>query len=84
MSVPNCLIPVVVCPLLWNSLELTQALVRDVGVYEGHFVPPKEQRPPPLVVSLKSHDAINKSKLVRTPPPPVRRHHQIAASGRDP
>ena len=22
--------------------------------------------------------------LVRTPPPPVRRHHQIAASGRDP
>jgi len=64
MSVPNCLIQVVVWPLLWNSLELTQALVRDVGVYEGHFVPPKEQRPPPLVVSLKLHDAINKSKLV--------------------
>jgi hypothetical protein len=64
MSIPNRLIPVVVCPLLWNSLELTQAIVRNIRVYEGTFVPPKEQRPPPLVVSLKSHVAINKSKLV--------------------
>ena len=24
------------------------------------------------------------TNLVRTPPPPVRRHHQITASGRDP
>ncbi len=64
MSVPNRLIPAVVCPLQWNSLELTQALVRDVGVYEGDFVPPMEQHPPPLVVLLKSHDGINESKLV--------------------
>jgi hypothetical protein len=26
----------------------------------------------------------NSYQLDRTPPPPVRRHHQIAASGRDP
>ena len=30
------------------------------------------------------HDPDMCSALVRTPPPPVRRHYQIAASGRDP
>ena len=32
----------------------------------------------------RTHRAYSISVLVRTPSPPVRRHHQIAASGRDP
>ena len=36
-----------------------------------------------LVVS-KPHVFNLTGQLVRMPPPPVRRHHQIAASGRDP
>ena len=64
MSIPYRLIPVVVCLLNWNSLELTVPLVGYVRVHEGHLVPPQEQRPPPLDIALAAHDPINKTKLV--------------------
>jgi hypothetical protein len=64
MSIPYCLVPVVVCPGNWNSLELAVPLVGYERVHEGHLVPPQEQRPPPLDVALEAHDPINKTKLV--------------------
>jgi hypothetical protein len=64
MGVPYCFVPVVVCPLNWNSLELAVPLVHYVGVYKRHFVPPQEECPPPLDDPLKAHDPIDKSKLV--------------------
>ena len=64
MSIPYRLVPVVVCPGNWNSLELAVPLVGYVRVHEGHLVPPQEQRPPPLDVALEAHDPINKTKLV--------------------
>jgi hypothetical protein len=64
MSIPYHLVPVVVCPLNWNSLELAVPFVGYVRVHEGHIVPPLEQRPPPLDVALEAHDPINKTKMV--------------------
>jgi hypothetical protein len=64
MSIPYCLVPVVVCPLNWNSLELAVPFVGYVRVHEGHLVPPQEHHPPPLDVALEAHDLINKTKLV--------------------
>jgi hypothetical protein len=64
MSIPYRLVPVVVCPGNWNSLELAVPLVGYVRVHEGHLVPPQEQRRPPLDVALEAHDPINKTKLV--------------------
>jgi hypothetical protein len=64
MSLPYRLVPVVVSPLNWNSLELAVPLVGNVRVHEGHLVPPQEQHPPPLDVALEAHDPINKTKLV--------------------
>ena len=64
MSIPYRLVPVVVCPVNWNSLELAVPLVGYVRVHKGHLVPPQEQRQPPLDVALEAHDRINKTKLV--------------------
>ena len=46
-----------------------------------YFCGPRIQEPSDAGVSA---DALHIQSLVRTPPPPVHRHHRIAASGRDP
>ncbi len=63
-SIPYRLVPVMVCPLNCDSLEFAVPLVGYVGVHGGHLVPPQEQRPPPLDVTLDVSDPINKTKLV--------------------
>ena len=64
MSIPYCLVLVMMCPLYCDSLELTVHLVRYVDINDGHLVPPQKQLPPQLDAALEAYVWIKKTTLL--------------------